>query len=336
MLWGSFTFSNKTKNMFSRDIYYMYRAVRASLYCNIVLVIIKITALLIVNSLAIAVDLGISFVGLIVSVILLYSIKLSNKPADLIHNYGYGKVEHVCEALEGVVLIGIALAMSAQAIAGMLHPAHITLPWVGFGSSGLNALINFVGSLYIFKMAKKSNSPAIHAEGLHYRLEGFISGIIACSFVISIVLSKRGYGNVALYVDPFAALIVSLVVIIPSFKLAKSSFFKLLDASVEEGSQLEIFKKLSVYINRFCEYKDLKTRTAGRKKFVEFKLVVPARITLRQGHQLVGGLEQEIKEAIKNSEVTIKMEPCLLDCNFEKNHEKCPYLSDVERAEGEL
>ncbi len=91
---------------------YMYRATRVSLSCNVVLVLIKTITLMMVNSLAIAVDLGISIVGLAVSGILYYSIKLANRPADLIHNYGYGKVEHVCEALEGVVLMGIALAMS--------------------------------------------------------------------------------------------------------------------------------------------------------------------------------------------------------------------------------
>ena len=56
---------------------YMVRATMVSLVCNVFLVSIKTVALLLVNSLAIAVDLGISFVGLTVSVILYYSIKLS-------------------------------------------------------------------------------------------------------------------------------------------------------------------------------------------------------------------------------------------------------------------
>ncbi|MBN1354487.1 MAG: cation transporter, partial [Candidatus Omnitrophica bacterium] len=161
--------------MSSKSEKYMRKAAIASLSCNIVLFVIKSTALLLIHSLAIAVDLGITFVGLTVSVILYYSIKLANRPADLMHNYGYGKVEHVCEALEGLVLIGIALAMSCQAVLHLLHPRPVTMPWIGVVSGLINCLLNFGGAYYIFKMARKSSSPAIYAEGVHYRLEGFIS-----------------------------------------------------------------------------------------------------------------------------------------------------------------
>jgi cation diffusion facilitator family transporter len=304
----------------------MQRAALVSLSCNVVLVLIKTTALFLVKSLAIAMDLGISFVGLGVSIILYYSIKLANKPADLIHNYGYGKVEHVCEALEGVVLIGIALAMSFQAAVYLLHPRHIAMPWVGFATSMVNCSLNFGGAYYIFKMAKKSASPAIHAEGVHYRMEGFISTMIAGSFLLFMFLMANGKGAVARYVDPLAALLISFIVIIPSVKLARSSFFKLLDASMEEDSQMEILKQLGRHIDRFCEFRDLKTRVAGRKKFIEFKLVVPEDISFKKGHETVSLLEEDIKNNIPNCEVLIKMKPCKKDCEFTKKQEKCPYL----------
>src|SRR3989338_668650 len=94
----------------------MFRAVQVSLFGNMILFVLKAAALICVNSLAIATDLGITIVGLAVSAILYYSVKLADRPADVLHNYGYGKIEHVCEALEGVVLIGIALPMTFQAL----------------------------------------------------------------------------------------------------------------------------------------------------------------------------------------------------------------------------
>ncbi len=305
---------------------YMKRAVLVSLFCNIVLVIIKATALIIVNSLAIAVDLGISFVGLMVSVILYYSIKLANRPADILHNYGYGKVEHVCEAMEGVVLIGIAMAMSFQAITHLLHPRHVSMPMIGLISCVISLTLNFVGAHFILKMGRKSGSPAIHAEGVHYRMEGMISSMIGGSFVISMILLAGAYGKFAAYVDPIAALVVSLFLIVPSFKLAKGAFFHLLDASVEEDSQMEILKQLGRHIEHYCEFRDLRTRTAGRKKFVEFKLVVPEDVSFKKGHDIVSFIEQDIKKNIPGSEVSVKMEPCKKDCEYIKSDEECPYL----------
>lgn len=312
--------------MGKRPEVYMLRATIVSLCCNIVLVTIKITALMIVNSLAIAIDLGISFVGLAVSVILYYSIKLANRPADLIHNYGYGKVEHVCEAMEGVVLIGIAFAMSSQAVLGLLHPTHVALPWVGFASSIINASINFAGSSYIFIMARRSRSPAIRAEGVHYRMEGFISGMIAVAFIVYMFLSRSGLNAIAAYVDPMAALLVSMVLVVPSFRLAKGAFFKLLDTSVEEDSQMEILKQLTRHMGEFCEFRNLRTRTAGRHKFVEFNLIVPETISFKEGYKTISELERDIKASIPSSEVMIKMSPCNMDCDYVKKGQKCPYL----------
>jgi len=305
---------------------YAHQAVLISLYCNIVLVVLKCIALVLVNSLAIAMDLGISFVGLSVSVILYYSIKLANRPADFVHNYGYGKVENVCEGLEGVVLIGIALAMSGQAVMNLIHPEPVTHPWLGFGASVISVLINLGGAYFIFKMARKSASPAIHAEGLHYMLEGLISGIIACAFVLTMVMISRGLGQIALYFDPLAALVTSFVVIIPSCRLAKGSFFKLLDASMEEGSQMEILKYVTRHISKFCEFKDLRTRTAGRMKFIDLKVVIPEEITLKRGYEITNAIAKDIHEGVPNCEVQIRMEPCNKDCEFFHKKKTCPYL----------
>lgn len=307
----------------------MLRATLVSLICNIILVAIKTAALIVVNSLAIAVDLGISFVGLMVSGILYYSIKLANRPADLSHNYGYGKVEHVCEALEGVVLIGIALALSVEALLHLFHPRDLSLPFVGLTTSIINAALNFGGAWYIFKMAKKSASPAIYAEGVHYRLEGFISGMIGISFLVFMFLSARGMGKAAGFVDPAAALIASGMIVLPSFKLAKNAFFNLLDASVAEDSQIEILKHLTEHIDKYCEFKDIKTRTAGRNKFVEFKLIFPQEMSFREGHEIVDIIEKDIKAGIPNCEVNIKMQPCKRDCGYIKKGKACPYIEVV-------
>jgi len=306
---------------------YMVRAVKVSLLGNVVLFSVKAATLIFVNSLAIAVDLGISFVALVVSVILFYSIKIANRPADLLHNYGYGKIEHVCEVMEGVILIGIALAMSSQAILGIIHPKHITSAWLGLATSIIGIIINVAGGLYILAMARKSFSPAIRAEALHYFLEGFISFAITVSFVLTIFLQAGGQAELASYVDPITALLVSIIITIPSFRLAKHAFLKLLDASMEEEGKIEIVKQLAMYVDRYCEFKDLKTRTAGRKKFVELKIILPRFLSFQKGHEIASFLENGIKNNIPNSEILIQIQPCKQDCEILKQHKACPYIS---------
>ncbi|HOW36551.1 MAG TPA: cation diffusion facilitator family transporter [Candidatus Omnitrophota bacterium] len=306
---------------------YMLRAASISLWFNIVLFIFKLTALIVVHSLAIATDFAITVVGLTVSVILYNSLKLSVRPADLLHNYGYGKVEHVCEAMEGIVLIGIAAIMSFQAFATFFHPSHVTFPWIGFASSMLSLTLNFVGAFFIFQLARKSSSPAVRAEGVHYTLEGFISTAIACAFMVTILLKNSAYEHIAPYIDPAVTMLVSFAISLPSIKLARQAFVNLLDISIEEPGKMEIVVRLARHADYYCNFEDLKTRTAGHKKFIEVKIVMPKDMPFFKAHEVVSKIERDIAQGVPDSEVTVIMMPCLKNCGWLQNNKPCPYLS---------
>lgn len=310
---------------------YMIQAALISLWFNVVLFVFKFIALIVVHSLAIVTDFAITVVGLTVSVILYNSLKLSTRPADLFHNYGYGKVEHVCEAMEGIVLIGIALIMSFQAVATFFHPTHVTFPFIGMASSILSLSLNFVGAFFIFKLAKKSMSPAVKAEGIHYTLEGFISTAIACAFLITIFLKMGPYAHIEPYVDPAVTILVSIAISAPSLRLMKQAFVNLLDASIEEPSKMETIVRLAQYADYYCNFKDIKTRNAGHKKFIEIRLVMPKDMPFARAFDIVSKIEADIAAGIQNSEVSISMVPCKKDCGLVQAGKPCPYLDPAYR-----
>ncbi len=297
----------------------MFRAVQISLFGNIILFVIKLASLFFVNSLAIVTDLGITVVGLIVSSILYYSVKLAQRPADLLHNYGYGKIEYVCEALEGVVLIGIALVMSYQAITHFLHPGEVSNPWMGFGFSIAGSTINFLGAAWILSIAKRCDSPAVRAEGLHYKLEGFISLTVAISFLLSVFLSMTALKPWAVYLDPAATLAVSFLIAFPSFHLVKEAFLKLLDASIEEKGKMEVIKQLAKYIDSCCEFRDIRSRGAGRTNFIELKLVLPPTMSFLDAFAIAQNVESDLRASIPGCEAAVGIIPCTDNCQSHAN-----------------
>jgi cation diffusion facilitator family transporter len=306
----------------------MMVAVQVSLICNVVLFVIKLITLLIVNSLAVAADLGISIIALGVSGILYYAIKMSNKPADLLHNYGYGKIENVTEAIEGFVLIGLALAMSVQAILNLVRPGEgVHSPVIGLAASLLGVLINFWGSRFILKLGEKHASPALRAEGIHFRLEGFISLSITAAFALVMLFDHYGFSMLARYVDPLATLLVSAVITVPSARLLKEAFVKLLDASIGEESQMNVIKALVCHYDRYCDFNNIRTRSAGRKQFVDIHLIMPEHLSVNHAHDITLALKRDIAAAISESEVTVHIEPCKRDCAYVKNNQPCPYAA---------
>ena len=303
----------------------MMLAVKVSLISNIVLFAVKAVTLLIVRSLAVAADLGISAIALCVSGILYYAVKTSDKPADTFYNYGYGKIENVTEAIEGVVMIGLALAMSVQALTHLVHPAETHSPLVGLIGSSLGVIINFWGASFIMKLAEKSASPALRAEGIHFRLEGYISLTITLSFAVVMALQFGGFNKLSTYVDPLATLMVSAAIAVPSVRLLKEAYMKLLDASIGETSQMDVIKALARHYDRYCDFKDIRTRSAGRRQFVDIHLVMPDSISVKHAHRIAGALKQDIASSIAESEVTVHILPCNRDCEFTRNNEPCPY-----------
>jgi len=304
----------------------MMVAVRVSLICNVILFVIKLITLLIVNSLAVAADLGISVIALGVSGILYYAIRMSSKPADLLHNYGYGKVENVTEAIEGVVLIGLALAMSVQAVLSLIRPGTgVHSPFIGMATSFLGIVINFWGAHFILKLGIKHASPALKAEGLHFRLEGVISLSITLAFALVMALNYFGFPTLARYVDPVATLIVSALITLPSGRLLREAFMKLLDASIGETSQMDVIKTLASHYDRYCDFKDIRTRSAGRKQFVDIHLVMPDHLSIKQAHQITTAVKRDITTVVAESEVTVHIEPCKRDCAYMEKNRPCPY-----------
>jgi cation diffusion facilitator family transporter len=307
----------------------MMVAVRVSLTSNAVLFCIKLATLFVVNSLAVAADLGISIVSLGVSVLLYHAIKMSNKPADPLHNYGYGKIENVAEAIEGIVLIGLAVAMTVQAVLKLINPGEeIHSPVIGLVASLAGVAINFWGSIFILRLADKHASPALRAEGIHFRLEGIISTSIAMAFGIDIILHHYGIATLARYVDPAATLIVSAVIAVPSAHILREAFMKLLDASIAETSQMDVIRTLAVHYDRYCSFKNIRTRSAGRKQFVDMQIIIPEHISIKNAHKIASLIKDDIAAAVKESEVTVHIEPCLRDCAYIKNNQPCPYVAD--------
>ncbi|MBA4417338.1 MAG: hypothetical protein C0392_05445 [Syntrophus sp. (in: bacteria)] len=305
----------------------MLLAVKISLFANVILCAIKALALVIVDSLAIAADLGISCVALTVSVILYYSIILADKPADFFHNYGYSKVENVCELIEGAVLVGLALAMSFQAIMHIIKLAEVKSPVIGLICSFIGIVINFSGAAIILKLAKQSSSPALKAEGIHFRLEGYISLAITLSFAFYIAVTHAGFFSIANYIDPAATLLVSIIITVPSISLLKEAFMKLLDASIGEAGQIDVLKVLAKHFDYYCNFKAIKTRTAGRKHFVDLHLIMPEHISLKSAHNVISAIEKDISSIIPECDVTVRMEPCNKNCAFIKSRQECPYIS---------
>ena len=111
----------------------------------------------------------------------------------------------------------------------------------------------------------------------------------------------------------------------PSVRLLKDAYMKLLDASIGETSQMDVIKALARRYDRYCDFKNIRTRSAGRIQFVEMHLVMPDHLSIKHAHHIANTLKVDIACNIAESEVTVHIEPRERNYAFDQNNEACPY-----------
>ncbi|WP_405275363.1 cation diffusion facilitator family transporter, partial [Methanobrevibacter sp.] len=100
----------------------------------------------------------------------------SQKPADLEHPIGYGRVEALSGLFIVLFLSLIAWEIFEKAIKQIFFNQNLTVPDIHVAIMAIVGIfINFAVSSYIIHIGKQINSPAIVADGQHQRTDIFSS-----------------------------------------------------------------------------------------------------------------------------------------------------------------
>ncbi|MFH1612414.1 MAG: cation transporter dimerization domain-containing protein [bacterium] len=71
-----------------------------------------------------------------------------------------------------------------------------------------------------------------------------------------------------------------------------------------------IHASIMAYCSQICGFHHFRTRKAGKKRFIEFHLMVKDDMTVEASHQLTIMITKKIKEQIPSANVNIHIEPC--------------------------
>src|SRR5262245_57620424 len=243
-----------------------------------------------------------SIVNVIAASAALWAIRVSHKPADPGHPFGHHKAEYFSAVLEGV-LIGIAALLIIMAVArNWASPPSLEQPWSGLAINGFAAVINAVWAFVLIRQGGREKSPALVADGRH-----IMTDVVTSVGVIVGLAGAVATGWTLL--DPLLALLVALNILWEGWKVVASSVDGLMDRAVDPDETIHIRDIISANSQGALEVHDLKTRIAGRATFIEFHLVVDARMTVGQSHVICDRIEEALKAEIPSVRVTIHVEP---------------------------
>jgi len=272
-----------------------------SIASNTLLIIMKLTVGLISGSVSIISEAIHSFMDLLASLIAFFSVRISDKPADSEHPYGHGKFENISGVIEAILIFVAAFWIIWEAVKKIISPEPIESIGIGVAVMAISAVINLLVSRRLYKVAKETDSIALEADALHLRTDVYTSIGVAAGLALIWI---TGY----YFLDPVVAIMVALLILWQSYLLFKRAFAPLLDAALPESEVEEIRKIICRQCSDTIDIHNLRTRKAGAYRYVDFHLVVPGEMTVKESHDLCDIIEKDIKKLFEQVEVTIHVE----------------------------
>lgn len=255
------------------------------------------------NSYALIADAIESTADIFSSLLVLFGLKYSNRPADKNHPYGHGRIEPLITFLVVAFLVTSAVIIAHESIQNIKTPHDLPKPYTLIV---LGAIIIWKETSYRFviKKSEETKSSSLKADAWHHRSDAITS--MAAFIGISIALFfGPGYESA----DDWAALLASCFILYNSYLIFRPALGEIMDEHQYDDILNEI-KLLSKKVDGVIDIEKCYARKIGMKYFIDLHLTVNAQITVKEGHTIAHKLKDNIKiEMPEIADVLIHIEP---------------------------
>lgn len=272
---------------------------------GVAITIFKFAIFFYTNSVAVLSDALESIVNIVAAVMMLFTVRLANMPADENHPYGHGKVEFLAVGCEALLIFTAGVIIAYEAIDRLRFPLPLEDKQLALGLwlLALVAVISAGLAYYIYSAGKRYDSVTLVADGRHI----FTDVASTIGIIVGLYLAKTtGWA----WLDPVVAMIMATFILITSWKLMRQSIHGLMDRQDPEDvrtiSQIldDEIAKGSIY-----SYHHLRHRHSGAFHWVDVHLQIDSQLTIEQGHTLGSRIEYRIEQTLGQGNATAHLEP---------------------------
>jgi cation diffusion facilitator family transporter len=244
-----------------------------------------------------------SIVNLAAALLAVTMLRVAASPPDENHPYGFSKAEYFAAGIEGALIVLAAAGILASAIPRLLEPEPLDSPGLGLTLSVAASGINLAVGVLLIRVGRRHHSIALEADGHHLITDVWTSAgvIIGVGLVF-----LTGW----LRLDPLVALGVAAHIVWTGLRLMRRSWRGLLDAAIPTEDTGEVTKLFAEYSKRYgVSFHALRTRQAGKRRFISFHFLVPDAWSVAQAHRLSEEIEERIRSLVPNASIFTHIEP---------------------------
>jgi ferrous-iron efflux pump FieF len=277
------------------------RAAMASIAMAVILIALKSWAAYRTDSTAMLGSLADSGLDLIASLVVLLGVRIAAQPADYDHRFGHGKAEALA-ALVQIILITIsAIFIAARAVQRLVSGAQTADAELGIGVSVVAMGLTVALITYQRYVVQRTGSLAIGTDRLHYSSDLLLNGSVIVALALDQYAALVG-------ADAVFGLIIALWLLWGAWTASSHALNQLMDREWPDELR-ERFLAATKEYPELAGLHDLRTRTSGTHFFAQFHVWVPAEWTVREAHDRLDRVEEELQQRFPNTEILIHVDP---------------------------
>ncbi len=287
----------------------VYRVTLLGSVVNLLLLVFKFVAGVLGHSAAMIADAVHSLSDFVTDLIVIVFVKISSKPEDADHAYGHGKYETLASCIIGLALIVVGVMMGYNAVVKIVD---VVRNGTELASPGIIALAAAVLSIvlkeWMFhltrKVAREVDSPAVEANAWHHRSDALSSVGTAIGIGCAVLLGSKWA-----VLDPIAALVVSVFIVVQAAKILSDAIGQLMEKSLPRDVEQRICE--IVYEEEgTSDIHHLRTRKIGSQISIELHVRMNGYLTLREVHDKSIAIEKRLRAAFGDSTyINLHVEP---------------------------
>ncbi len=281
-----------------------------SIASNGILVLLKLAVGILTGAISVLSEAAHSSMDLIASIIAFFAVRISAKRPDAEHPFGHGKVEDISALAEALLIFIAAIWIIYEAIQKLINPRPLEIVDLGVGVMLFSVIANIIVSSLLFKVGKRTESPALIADAWHLRTDVYTSaGVmtgLALIWIGSIVFPQWNL----VWIDPVAAMAVALLIFRAALKLTIDAIKDLIDTSPPPEELIWLSAYLKSLYPTVRSIHRVRIRKSGASRFIDLHVVVEPKMTVSESHAITEKMTSEIGEKLTGADLTVHIEPC--------------------------
>jgi cation diffusion facilitator family transporter len=273
--------------------------------------LLKLLTGLLTGSLGMLSEAAHSGIDLIAAGITLFSVQVSDRPADAGHTYGHGKIESLSAAIESVLMLASCVWILTEAISRIVHRQHLALKFSiwPFLVLLLSITVDYTRSRKLHLIASETKSEALEADAIHFRTDIWSSSAVLLG--LAATYAGEHWRIPALeFADPIAAILVAGIILHVTWNLARRTVDALTDATpMETRAQTRDLMRELASIDGVLSVDRVRTRRSGPSYFADVALGMPRNLTFQRSEQITMAATAIVQRHLPGADVVVHSIP---------------------------